>query len=733
MRRPIFIALIFVSFFTFVSCTSEAKISHDINNGWKRSMKDDMSFANPDYDDSNWETVDKPCLVAWDNPGEHYCWVRKTISIPADLQNDEVYIGFGKGNAAAAIYANGTYVGSRGYLPPNYVVRTEYSGSYLIPKNCIINNKVTIALRLYTQETDISDMHLTLDNSAKAYFENLIHNIFNQRIFLLMAVICMFMAVYSMTQYISSKDIAYLMFCVCLLFICYYFYDMGCEKPILPYALHRVLSRASLTISMGFLVLFLASFFKRTYFKKLAAIVAIIQCISLIIYLVNIGRNSVINNIFTILLIPTFASIVYGYVVIIKAVKKHMFGSTQLIIGFIGGSIFAINDIVSQIRGVTPFMWTQGIAFFAIDMAIFIALAGRDGSNQKRIQKLAKTTVEQKDRLSDVFKNAKSVAGETAEISHSLSESVNAVNDAVDSTQSKVEEIKTALEIQGKSQQETASAINNLTGFLNSMSQQFETQSKMIQVTATKINEVIDGIQNVGDGVLSAAEFSSGLSGITSSSSGDMKKLLDEMEKVQDSSQEILGVVTTLDTFAQQTNLLAMNASIEAAHSGEFGKGFAVIAREIKDLASQTSQWSAKIGEIITVVISQIQHSVELCTKVNESLSKINHDSQESAIKVGAASKSVIEQQEAGKVIAKESADLATLAEKMQEALKEQKTFAANVSKNMESLINASKDVDNASREIYNVTNALYEESRNLINLAKRTNESSESLTKIMS
>ena len=77
--------------------------------------------------------------------------------------------------------------------------------------------------------------------------------------------------------------------------------------------------------------------------------------------------------------------------------------------------------------------------------------------------------------------------------------------------------------------------------------------------------------------------------------------------------------------------------------------------------------------------------------------------------------------------------DCANCAEKMQEALKEQKTFAANVSKNMESLINASKDVDNASREIYNVTNALYEESRNLINLAKRTNESSESLTKIMS
>ena len=110
-------------------------------------------------------------------------------------------------------------------------------------------------------------------------------------------------------------------------------------------------------------------------------------------------------------------SLIFG---LFRAAKKKMFGSTQLIVGFIGGSIFAISDIVAQVRGVTPFMWTQGIAFFAIDMAIFVALLNRDGKNQKRVERLAKKTTDQKDKLSNVFQNAMTVAGETAEISRSL-------------------------------------------------------------------------------------------------------------------------------------------------------------------------------------------------------------------------------------------------------------------------------------------------------------------------
>lgn len=728
----VFLAFVVLSVFCS-SCTNGKRTTVDIDKDWKLNMTDNMDFARPDFDDSTWKSVEKSSPLVWGKPGNNYAWVRKTLTIPSVLSGEDIYIGFARGNFAVEVYANGFFVGCRGNFPPDYNMRIEDNVDILIPKNCIENNTVTLALRIYSMETDLDGMALTLDNRSQAYFQNVIHNIFNQRLFLILTSICVFILVYSLGQYYITKDKAYLIFAVSLLFIIIYFYDMGCEVVLINYPLHRVISRLSLVWSMCFLSLFLALFFKRNYAKKLAIGMIVLGVIASIAYLLNIGKNSVINNLFTIFLIPIFGMIIYGYVIIIRSAKKNMFGAKLLIVGYIGGSAFAFNDIVSQVSGIKPFMWTQGIAFFAIDVVVFIALIQRDGKNQKQLEVLAKTTADQKDRLSDVFQNAKNVAGETSEISRSLTDSVSAVNNAVDSTRNKVNEIKSALDIQGKSQKETASAVETLTQFMNSMGMQIEEQNQLIQSTARGIGDVIQGILSVGDGVSSAADFSNGLSGITSTSSSDMKKLVGEMEKVRDSSKEILGVVTTLDTFAQQTNLLAMNASIEAAHAGETGKGFAVIAREIKDLASQTSQWSARIGEIVEGVIGQIQNSVDLCTKVNKSLSQINVDSQESAKKVGAAAQSVLDQQQAGETIARESEDLARLAKKMQDALKEQSKFTENVRRNMEALFNASNAVDNATMEIFKEAKFLAEESSNLTTLANRTNESSETLTTIMS
>ncbi|MEO5364668.1 MAG: methyl-accepting chemotaxis protein, partial [Magnetococcus sp. DMHC-8] len=77
------------------------------------------------------------------------------------------------------------------------------------------------------------------------------------------------------------------------------------------------------------------------------------------------------------------------------------------------------------------------------------------------------------------------------------------------------------------------------------------------------------------------------------------------MQKLGVSAQEIGKVVAVISNIAEQTNILALNASIEAAGAGEAGKGFAVVANEVKELARQTSEATRMISE----KIGQIQET----------------------------------------------------------------------------------------------------------------------------
>ena len=91
------------------------------------------------------------------------------------------------------MYADGTYIGSRGNLPPDFNSRIEQTSDILIPSNCIHNNTVNLAVRVYSPETDFDPLGLSLDSEAQAFFQNIIHNIFSMRIFIILTAVCFFM------------------------------------------------------------------------------------------------------------------------------------------------------------------------------------------------------------------------------------------------------------------------------------------------------------------------------------------------------------------------------------------------------------------------------------------------------------------------------------------------------------------------------------------------------------
>jgi len=144
------------------------------------------------------------------------------------------------------------------------------------------------------------------------------------------------------------------------------------------------------------------------------------------------------------------------------------------------------------------------------------------------------------------------------------------------------------------------------------------------------------------------------------------------MEKLQDKFQEVLSCSNSVTAIASRTNLLALNASIEAASAGEHGKGFAVVAGEIKNLAKQSSDASKHINELIVAVQEEIsssseaidsgvveaRHGVDVIEQVEIYLDKLSQSNQKVDYSIKEIAKAIVHIEEDSKNVLAKTTDL---------------------------------------------------------------------------
>ncbi|MDY5123365.1 MAG: methyl-accepting chemotaxis protein [Treponema sp.] len=729
MSKKIFLTVLFLSILSSVTFAKSKQIP--MNAEWKYRAGDNHAWSSPDFNTSSWQSIKLPGVVNGDE--NKFFWLTTTVNVPSEFRNaDELFLEFGGTTASYEIYAGGLIVGRHGTIEPKATLCRVENAIASVPGSAVKDGKLTITIRGKCN-ADVAvfepfyfinkDRYITL----KTY-----HPFLNSTVYYMMAAICFFLGLYFLLQILADrKDKSNLSFCITLITVAIYFYVMASPTILLPFIIQLGISRLCLLISICFLVLFLREFFKLK--NKITMYVASgLMGIFTILYVISFKSLLFQDTVFTLSLIPIFSGIIYIYIILARAKKAKKDYAGIMLIGISFGMLFGIHDIVYQIINVTPFAWLQGFAFFFIDLTMFVVVSIDTIHNKVKIGNLIASTTEQKERLDEIIKNAVELSKETIEVAQFLNDSVVRVANAADESVEKANEIGDFINLQNKSVENTSDAVANLVNSVENIKGEVQNETEVVETAVAETRNMVEGVNQVAAGIENAANFASSLGELTEKTSENVHKLVNIMDSIKESSTEIVNIAQVVSSFSQKTNMLAMNASIEAAHSGAAGAGFAVIAHEIKNLAASSAVQVDKINDIVSTIERNISEGLNFSINVNDALKTVSKEAKGTSEHVNESARSLEVQRLAGTRITSASAAMSESALRVKAETSQQYTYSQQVSANMMELADYSSKAASAVKDIMNRNKELSGQTSALQDLAKRAKEAAEKMNELI-
>lgn len=233
--------------------------------------------------------------------------------------------------------------------------------------------------------------------------------------------------------------------------------------------------------------------------------------------------------------------------------------------------------------------------------------------NDDEVGDMVKSAVDMANKLSDIIADLEGLLAEMSKGNFAVSTSceeeyVGELTTLLTSFNTTKTEIDGSLkEVRDSSEMVSAGALN-LAEASQALAEGATDQAASAEELQATIDEITEGLKNTVDQTNLASQEAERIAGEAEDSRAQMDLMVEAMQRISETSEMIGSVITEIEDIASQTNLLSLNASIEAARAGDAGKGFAVVADQIRTLAEQSAKAAVNTRELIESSIEEIQN-----------------------------------------------------------------------------------------------------------------------------
>lgn len=337
-------------------------------------------------------------------------------------------------------------------------------------------------------------------------------------------------------------------------------------------------------------------------------------------------------------------------------------------------SLFLIVKSVAIALVVTLVIWLQlGLASSFVITLLTVALVSILGKTNEEESKTASVELIHKAKLDSIAKNFASKTSEfainSAEISYFLDQLANSINHS----SKDIEQLAAAAH-------QISVNTEDITQNADLSSEQAKRAQHNCAQSTDKLSSNISVLNNLNLSVVSASE---------------------KLQSLEQMASEIQSITDVINSISDQTNLLALNAAIEAARAGEHGRGFAVVADEVRALASKTAHATEQIGEMLNVINRDTSTTTEVMNQLVKESDAVVSTMSELSESFNEINQLMMESYQAGETISASLTEQKSSTKEVSLAISNLHEFLIEKAKDTHEVSERAQDLSNGAESIF--------------------------------